>query len=210
MNNKKKGMIKMALNGYKIFIDAGHGGTDPGASGNGLVEKTIALDIATRLQTELQKLGATTRMSRTTDILPSIDSRINSSNSFGANIFVSIHNNSAAITSANGIETLVGDNASKNTINLAKTVSARLASRLGASLRSGIDTGVKRAPADTGRYVKVVDTAYNKAWAILPEILFLSNATDASKLNSATNRQVAAEAIASGINTFAGTLPPIN
>ena len=203
-------MVNMALNGYKIFIDAGHGGSDPGASGNGLVEKTIALDIATRLRTQLQNLGATVRMSRTGDTYPSIDERINSSNSFGANIFVSIHNNSAASTSASGIETLVGDKASQNTIKLAQQVSARLASRLGASLRSGVASGVKRAPADTGRYVKVVDPAYNNAWAILPEILFLSNASDVAKLNSSSNRQAAAEAIALGISLFAGSLPPIN
>lgn len=51
----------------KIVIDAGHGGTDPGASGNGIIEKELTLAISKELQSELEKLGIPVFMTRTTD-----------------------------------------------------------------------------------------------------------------------------------------------
>jgi N-acetylmuramoyl-L-alanine amidase len=192
------------LNGYKIFIDAGHGGTDAGAvnSAAGLTEKTINLDIATRLNTRLQALGATTLMSRTTDTFPSLASRVTASNNFKANIYISVHVNAGGGT---GVETWVHDNASSNTVKLAQSVNQVLASRLSATSR-----GVKKAPSQrNNQNIYVIDPAVNKAWAILPEVLFLDNATDIPKLQSSTYRQAAAEAIATGVNNFVATLPPM-
>ena len=53
----------------KIYIDPGHGGTDPGAIGNGLREKDVTLAIATRVRNMLvnEYSNATVRMSRTGD-----------------------------------------------------------------------------------------------------------------------------------------------
>src|SRR5690625_6594452 len=58
----------------KIYIDAGHGGNDPGASGNGLREKDLTLTIAKKVQA-LLKDYATVRMSRTTDKTLSLTQR---------------------------------------------------------------------------------------------------------------------------------------
>lgn len=54
---------------YRVFIDPGHGGTDPGATGNGLKEKDLNLSIALKVQRILQAQGIEVVMSRTTDKL---------------------------------------------------------------------------------------------------------------------------------------------
>ena len=59
----------------KVFIDAGHGGTDPGAVGNGLKEKDIVLSIATKLGALLNGRGISIKYSRTNDTYLSLEER---------------------------------------------------------------------------------------------------------------------------------------
>ncbi|GAE04338.1 N-acetylmuramoyl-L-alanine amidase [Paenibacillus sp. JCM 10914] len=79
----------------KIWIDAGHGGQDPGATGNGLVEKdvvlAISLGIKKRLETEYN--DAEVMLSRSTDVFPTLSQRTNAANTAGADVLVSIHCN---------------------------------------------------------------------------------------------------------------------
>ncbi|SNT42221.1 N-acetylmuramoyl-L-alanine amidase [Bacillus sp. OK838] len=78
----------------KIFIDAGHGGTDPGAVGNGLREKDLTLQIGTRIRGILGGYkDVYTKMSRTGDTFPSLSGRTKAANEWGADIFLSIHIN---------------------------------------------------------------------------------------------------------------------
>lgn len=55
----------MALKG--VVIDAGHGGSDPGASGNGIIEKDLTLLISKYMYDRLRELGIPVTMTRTTD-----------------------------------------------------------------------------------------------------------------------------------------------
>lgn len=88
----------------KIFLDPGHGGNDPGATGNGLKEKDINLAVANRVKYHLQRHGQTIVMSRTDDSNPSLQTRTNNANNWGADILVSIHCN-AFNGNAYGVET---------------------------------------------------------------------------------------------------------
>lgn len=88
----------------KIFLDAGHGGNDPGASGNGLLEKNINLVVANRVKYHLQRHGQTVAMSRADDSNPSLSARTNNANNWGADVLVSIHCN-AFNNNAYGVET---------------------------------------------------------------------------------------------------------
>lgn len=62
---------------YKIVIDAGHGGSDPGASGNGIVEKELNLKIAELMYQRFQDLGIPVTLIRQTDETISPTDRVN-------------------------------------------------------------------------------------------------------------------------------------
>ena len=64
-------------NNVKIVLDAGHGGSDPGASGNGLVEKEYALKIAQYLDNRFKELGVDSTLIRPTDETLTPNERVN-------------------------------------------------------------------------------------------------------------------------------------
>ena len=77
----------------KVFLSAGHGGTDPGAVGNGLKEKNINLQIMLACQAELVRHGVTVVCSRTTDANDPVQDEVREANASGADIAVSFHTN---------------------------------------------------------------------------------------------------------------------
>lgn len=87
-----------------IVIDPGHGGHDPGATGNGLREKDIVLSIGLSLGKILRALGAKVIYTRTTDVYVSLGKRAEIANDAKADIFISIHINAGGGVSANGVE----------------------------------------------------------------------------------------------------------
>ncbi|MBC2196802.1 N-acetylmuramoyl-L-alanine amidase family protein [Listeria booriae] len=92
----------------KVFIDLGHGGTDPGAVANGLVEKEMARVTAYAVKYELEKYGIETYLSRTGDTYPSLGDRSNSANKWGADLFVSVHYNAGGGDRAEVIHSIAG------------------------------------------------------------------------------------------------------
>ena len=89
-----------------IVIDPGHGGEDPGTLGNGvLVEKEIVLDIGKRVAGILRaKPGYDVRMTRDGDYFVSLRKRKQLAQTWGGDIFISIHGNSAPNLRASGTE----------------------------------------------------------------------------------------------------------
>ena len=76
----------------KIFIDAGHGGTDPGAVGNGLQEKVLTLTIAKKIESLLKNYeNVSVKMSRTSDTTLSLSQRTDAANAWGSDFFLSVH-----------------------------------------------------------------------------------------------------------------------
>ena len=65
------------MNNYKIVIDPGHGGDDPGASGNGIIEKDLTLEISKYMYDRLKQLGIPVYITRTTDETISPTERVN-------------------------------------------------------------------------------------------------------------------------------------
>jgi N-acetylmuramoyl-L-alanine amidase len=99
---------------WHVVIDAGHGGKDPGAIGpSGLMEKEVVLDIARRLR-ELMRQDPQWRvtLTRDHDVFLPLEERTAIANAKGADLFVSIHANSAERPDAHGIETYFLDLAS--------------------------------------------------------------------------------------------------
>ena len=87
----------------KIVVDAGHGGNDPGASGNGIIEKEYTLKISQYIYDRLRQLGLDVKMTRTEDETLSPTERVNRVlNAFGNTsdvIVISNHINAGGGTS---------------------------------------------------------------------------------------------------------------
>lgn len=64
------------MNDYKIVIDAGHGGSDPGASGNGIIEKDMTLAISKYMYDRFKELGIPVKITREEDITLSPTERV--------------------------------------------------------------------------------------------------------------------------------------
>ncbi|MCM3179758.1 N-acetylmuramoyl-L-alanine amidase [Cytobacillus horneckiae] len=78
----------------KVYIDPGHGGTDPGAVGNSLFEKQLTLSITLKIKAYLEEYeGVEVKMSRTGDQTRSLQQRTDEANAWGADVFVSPHIN---------------------------------------------------------------------------------------------------------------------
>jgi len=88
-----------------VCIDPGHGGEDPGAWHNDLMEKDANLEIALRTKPLVEAMGYRVLMTRTTDVYRSLAERTRMANSHKADLFVSIHCNAATRPSAEGFET---------------------------------------------------------------------------------------------------------
>ncbi|MCI6691494.1 MAG: N-acetylmuramoyl-L-alanine amidase [Clostridium sp.] len=116
--------------GLKVFIDPGHGGNDPGATGNGLQEKNIVLSIAKKLGVILNSYGVSVKYSRENDTFVGLEERAQMANNWGASLFVSIHANSAA-TPVSGTECFTKSSASSNTKLLSASVANAISNRLG-------------------------------------------------------------------------------
>lgn len=118
---------------YVVYIDPGHGGYDPGAQGNGVIEKDIVLNLGLRLKEKLEASGIRVIMSRTSDVYVSLEDRSRGANNANPNLFISIHINSAGATSASGIETYYYKGIDKP---LAETIQNKLIAYTGANNRN--------------------------------------------------------------------------
>lgn len=98
-----------------ICLDAGHGGADNGASKNQIVEDTFNLDMITRIGHHLRLKGLKTILTRETDTFISINRRAYIARKAKASLYLSLHCNAAASTSAQGAEVFyaAGDDKSK-------------------------------------------------------------------------------------------------
>ncbi|MHB8381989.1 MAG: N-acetylmuramoyl-L-alanine amidase family protein [Candidatus Binataceae bacterium] len=117
-----------------VMIDPGHGGFDPGTiSASGIQEKTLALEIATRVVRALQARGINAQMTRRTDVFVPLSGRTKIANDANADLFVSIHLNSSPNPETTGIEVYYLNNTTdRATIRLARMENAQGAGGYGA------------------------------------------------------------------------------
>jgi len=175
----------------KIFIDPGHGGTDPGAVNQnfGITEASVNLDTANRLNNILTARGYETRMSRTTDTFVGLRERAEMANDWGADYFISVHSNANDNPSANGTETLYHRN---------NTRGERLANEIQKELilqTNRTDRGIVERP-------NLAVLRLTNMPAVMAELAFISNPEEAALLSTPEFRQKAAQGIADGITNF--------
>ena len=88
-----------------VYLDAGHGGYDPGASYFGISEKSLTLAIQSRVKAKLEAEGYQVVTTRTSDTYVDLTDRSRAANASESDIFVSIHINASGSSAAQGIET---------------------------------------------------------------------------------------------------------
>ena len=95
------------MNNKKIVIDAGHGGNDPGAVANGIIEKELTLNISKYIYDRLKQLGLDVKMTRTSDETISPTDRVNRVlNSFGNSSDVLVISNHINAGGGDGAEVI--------------------------------------------------------------------------------------------------------
>lgn len=175
----------------KIYIDAGHGGQDSGAVGNGLQEKNIVLEIARQmdkiLATEYENVQ--TAMTRMDDTFVSLSERANRANAWGADAFISIHCNSGG---GQGFESYrYSGTSDSRTIAFQNAVHDHV---MGFYRQHGIvDRGKKSANYAVLRETRMI--------AVLTENLFMDNA-EITKFNDINFLIGVARAHAEGVAAF--------
>lgn len=174
---------------YTVFLDSGHGGKDPGALGNNLKEKDINLSVVKIVGEILKKHNIEVIYSRTTDVFLELHERTRKANTNKADIFVSVHCNSASNANARGVETFHYAT-SKESARLAKTVQDSLV----ATKLYSANRGVKTANFHVIR-------ASNMP-AALVELGFINNVDDAKILKNKQDDM--ANAVAKGILEYLG------
>ncbi|PEC20012.1 hypothetical protein COM96_21940 [Bacillus cereus] len=175
---------------FKLYLDPGHGGTDSGAIGNGLLEKDLTLDIALRIRSLLLNNyeNVDVKMSRETDIFVSLTERTNAANTWQANYFLSIHINSADSNSAKGYEDFIynGLSDSSQTATYQNILHEEIT-----KINELFDRGKKKAD------FHVLRESYMPA--LLTENGFITNVEDATNLKDANWRQKVAEGHTNGL-----------
>ncbi|MCX7970922.1 MAG: N-acetylmuramoyl-L-alanine amidase [Negativicutes bacterium] len=197
-NGKADFDVSPGVRGKTIVLDAGHGGSDPGAiSPAGIKEADITLAVARKVRKILQAAGAKVVMTRDADVdvygrnasgVQELGARVGIANRNRAAVFISIHCNSFRDPSANGMSTYYYPKSRYDGL-LARCVESSLASNIDLA-----DRGVQQA----GFYV-IKNT---RMPAVLVELAFISSPVDIRYLNSDGGQEKFARAIVGGIGDY--------
>jgi N-acetylmuramoyl-L-alanine amidase len=216
----------------RVIIDPGHGGRDPGAIGvGGLREKDVVMRIARELRARLVREGLEVQLTREDDRFLTLEQRTRLANRLRGDLFVSIHANASRNRATSGVETYLLDTrydrqtarvaarengttiaevdelqlilaslrlgySERYAARLARHVQDGISERLRRSFRGSRDLGVKRGP-----FLVLFQADMP---AILVEVGFLSNRSEAARMRSEAFTRAAAEGIARGILAHRG------
>ena len=178
---------------YRVVIDPGHGGPDPGAVGiGGLRETDVVLDVGLQLAQLLQNRGVQVLLTRTSEVDVDLPPRVSLANRSGANLFVSLHANALSMDrpDVNGIETFYYQGG--RAYELALSIQQQL---------MAVSPGTPDRGARPGRFFVIRRTVMP---SVLTEMGFVTGEIDAPRLADARYRQQLAAALAAGILSYLG------
>lgn len=181
--------------GKIIMLDAGHGGSDPGAigvlDGKEIYEKDLTLSITYKVKAILEANGYTTSMTRTGDTLPSLSERPAQANDENCTLFVSVHINSAAAKEAYGTEVYYSDENNDDSYGITSKKFADNVLKGMLKYMKSYDRGVRMANWAVIRRSNMP--------AVLLEVGFISNEAELRKMCSDDYQNKVATGIAEGI-----------
>jgi N-acetylmuramoyl-L-alanine amidase len=202
----------------RIVIDPGHGGNDSGARNEdyGLEEKMLTLDVAKRLKVLLEPVGFEVFLTRDTDVYVPLERRAEIANQIRADLFISLHFNAAASTTAEGFESFAltpqGQSSTRSaSLSAGDVVKYRgnamdpwnmlLSYYLQEALVDGLggtNRGLKRA-----RFAVLKDL---NCPGVLTELGFLTHSRTAEKISLDSHRERLAQTLYNGIVGYANRL----
>ncbi len=184
----------------RIYVDQGHNPKNPnaGAEGNGYREQDLVFRIGILAASELEARGFDVRLSRPnastqlgTSVATSLASRVNAANTWGADLFLSLHANASDIVNASGCETLVftrGGNAERAAADIAEQLSYA--------------TGLRNRGVSVRRELYVLRRTAMPA--VLAELGFITNPGDAALM--ANSPGLFAAGLCNGVLEYFGRL----
>ena len=181
----------------RVYVGIGHGGSDSGAVGNGFLEKNLTLSIGKYCNERLKQYGIETKISRTSDIDSSINSKVAASNAFKADVCMDIHINAGG---GDGSEVYYS-HVSPNGKRLAQAIVDSMV-KIGQNTR-GIKTKLDTDGTDYFGMIRMTD-----APAVLVECAFIDNANDIKIINTEAKRKIFGYAIADGVANYLGVKLP--
>ena len=186
------------MNNPRIVIDAGHGGTDGGASGNGIIEKDLTLDISKYMYDRFRELGIPVTMTRTTDETLSPTQRVDRiMDAYGDEKGVIIISNHINAGGGDGAEVIY---ALRNNATLANDILAEL-EKSGQNVREAFQ---RRLPSNTTKdYYFIHRDTGNNTEPVIVEYGFLdSTGDDPQQLKE--DYDILAEAVVRGVMKYIG------
>ena len=189
-----------------VYLDAGHGGYDPGASYFGISENSLTLAIQSRVKAKLEAEGYQVVTTRTNDSFVDLTDRSRAANASESDIFVSIHINAAGSSDVQGIETYYYQpyaeypsriNAAYHANPTRLSMSDTLANAIQSSLINA--TGAQNQGVKRRTFAVLRETT---APAVLLELGFLSNPQEAARLTMSAYQETLANAIVAGIKRY--------
>ncbi len=228
--------VQFGLKVRTIVLDAGHGGNDPGTQNNGIVEKTVTLDMAKRTAAYLRKAGYTVLLTRENDKYISLPERGRFAGRHKADLFVSLHVNANTKTNINGLETYyLNFTENRGVIDLAARENALLDKSLGQmnkiltemlltakvqesrhlakTIQNSMLAGLKKAGFKGISNGGVKGAPFyvliaSSMPAVLVEIGYCTNLNEAKHIADPNYREALAASVASGIADYAKSIGP--
>lgn len=179
----------------KVFIGVGHGGTDSGATANGLIEKNVNLVMALAMKLELERHGVEVGISRTTDATTGLTKEISLCNTYAPDLAVECHNNAGG---GKGFEVFrQTNNFAMKSATLAKAIEAQVIA-IDQNSR-GVKTKLNSSGADYFGWCRQVNCP-----SVLCEGAFLDNTADAALISTEAKQQAFGAAYAKGVLEYLG------
>jgi len=184
---------------YIVCLDAGHGGSDPGASYGNLIEKNIVLVAALTCRNVLKEHGVQVILTRTTDTYVRLSQRAQIANNARANYFVSIHCNAG------------GGDRGEVISSIYRGKGLELSNKIAAEMKAiGQDTVKqydKKGDGGTDYYAVIRETNMD---AVIVECAFLDNTTDNQIIDTIAEQEAFGVAIAKGILKHLGMITEVS
>ncbi|HWC35549.1 MAG TPA: N-acetylmuramoyl-L-alanine amidase [Mycobacteriales bacterium] len=181
------------LTGRTIVLDPGHGGPDPGVTGNGLSEAELSLDLAWRIEGRLGALGVTTYLTRSADNSPTDEARARFANDVGAHVVVSLHHDAISSPSAGGVACFFYGSATPGRVSRS-AVGQRLADLIVREVASRTDLVDCRSHPKSWELLRLT-----RMPAVRLEAGYLSSPSDSARLASGEFRDALAEAVVAAL-----------